>query len=168
MECLLHNDETMVVLGVRSSLFLPFKDLGFDYRDEEHENTYKQQDPAPRYHARNAAIVLAGMHGGKTLLGSATPSIDSYFNATAGKYGLVELSTRHGDCLMPEIITADMKELKRKKIMKDTLSPRCWWRRWGYPGPRRAGDPIPKQPGIRPDDRVPRVRVGASLRELRR
>ena len=118
---LLHNDEPMLVLGVRSSLFLPFKDLGLIIVDEEHENTYKQQDPAPRYHARNAAIVLAGMHGGKTLLGSATPSIDSYFNATAGKYGLVELSTRYGDCLMPEIITVDVKELKRKKIMKDTL-----------------------------------------------
>ena len=118
---LLHSDEPMLVLGVRSSLFLPFKDLGLIIVDEEHENTYKQQDPAPRYHARNAAIVLAGMHGGKTLLGSATPSIDSYFNATAGKYGLVELSTRYGNCLMPEIITVDVKELKRKKIMKDTL-----------------------------------------------
>ena len=118
---LLRSDEPMLVLGVRSSLFLPFKDLGLIIVDEEHENTYKQQDPAPRYHARNAAIVLAGMHGGKTLLGSATPSIDSYFNATAGKYGLVELSTRYGDCLMPEIITVDVKELRRKKIMKDTL-----------------------------------------------
>ena len=111
----------MVVLGVRSSLFLPFKDLGLIIVDEEHENTYKQQDPAPRYHARNAAIVLAGMHGAKTLLGSATPSIDSYFNATTGKYGLVELTTRFGDCLMPEIINGRYKELKRKKIMKDTL-----------------------------------------------
>ena len=96
-------------------LFLPFKDLGLIIVDEEHENTYKQQDPAPRYHARNAAIVLAGMHGAKTLLGSATPSIDSYFNATTGKYGLVELVTRYGDCLMPEIITADIKELEAEK-----------------------------------------------------
>lgn len=118
---LLHGNEPMLVLGVRSSLFLPFKDLGLIIVDEEHENTYKQQDPAPRYHARNAAIVLAGMHGAKTLLGSATPSIDSYFNATTGKYGLVELSTRYGDVLMPEIIPVDIKELKRKKIMKDTL-----------------------------------------------
>lgn len=118
---LLHGNEPMLVLGVRSSLFLPFKDLGLVIVDEEHENTYKQQDPAPRYHARNAAIVLAGMHGAKTLLGSATPSIDSYFNATSGKYGLVELNTRYGDCLMPEIIPVDIKELKRKKIMKDTL-----------------------------------------------
>ena len=118
---LLHGNGPMLVLGVRSSLFLPFKDLGLIVVDEEHENTYKQQDPAPRYHARNAAIVLAGMHGAKTLLGSATPSIDSYFNATSDKYGLVELTTRFGDCLMPEIIPVDIKELKRKKIMKDTL-----------------------------------------------
>ncbi len=118
---LLREDTPRVVLGVRSSLFLPFKDLGLIIVDEEHENTYKQQDPAPRYHARSAAIVLAGMHGAKTLLGSATPSIDSYFNATTGKYGLVELKTRFGDCLLPEILTADIKELRRKKIMKETL-----------------------------------------------
>lgn len=118
---LLYGADPVVVLGVRSSLFLPFRDLGLVIVDEEHENTYKQQDPAPRYHARNAAIVLANMHGGKTLLGSATPSIDSYFNALAGKYGLVELATRYGDCLMPEIIPVDIKELKRKKIMKDTV-----------------------------------------------
>lgn len=118
---LLHNPEPCVVLGVRSSLFLPFKDLGLIIVDEEHENTYKQQDPAPRYNARNAAVVLAGMHGAKTLLGSATPSIDSYFNASTGKYGLVELKTRYGDCLMPDIIPVDVKELRRKKIMKDTL-----------------------------------------------
>lgn len=118
---LLYENEPRLVLGVRSSLFLPFKDLGLIIVDEEHETSYKQQDPAPRYHARNAAIVLAGMHGAKTLLGSATPSIDSYFNAKAGKYGLVELKTRYGDCLMPEIQPVNIKELRRKKIMKDTL-----------------------------------------------
>ena len=118
---LLHGNEPMLVLGVRSSLFLPFRNLGLIVVDEEHENTYKQQDPAPRYHARNAAIVLANMHGAKILLGSATPSIDTYFNATTGKYGLVELTTRYGECLMPEIIPVDVKELRRKKIMKDTL-----------------------------------------------
>lgn len=118
---LLHAKGPKLVLGVRSSIFLPFKDLGLIIVDEEHENTYKQQDPAPRYHARNAAIVLANMHGGKTLLGSATPSIDSYFNAKKGKYGLVELKTRYGDCLMPEIIPVNVKELRRKKIMKETL-----------------------------------------------
>ncbi len=118
---LLRTGEPMLVLGVRSSLFLPFRDLGLIIIDEEHENTYKQQDPAPRYHARNAALVLAGMHGAKTLLGSATPSMDSYFNATTGKYGLVELAVRYEDRLMPEIRTVDIKELRRKKIMKDTL-----------------------------------------------
>ena len=118
---LLHTDEPVLVLGVRSSLFLPFKDLGLIIVDEEHENSYKQQDPAPRYHARNAALVLAGMHGAKTLLGSATPSIDSYFNAVIGKYGLVELETRYGDQLMPDIVSVNVKELRRKKVMKDTL-----------------------------------------------
>lgn len=118
---LLHEGDPVVVLGVRSSLFLPFTNLGLVIVDEEHESSYKQQDPAPRYHARNAAMVLANMHGAKTLLGSATPSIDSYFNALAGKFGLVELNERFGECLMPEIIPVDIKELKRKKIMKDTL-----------------------------------------------
>ena len=118
---LLHDEEPVVVLGVRSSLFLPFSRLGLIIVDEEQETSYKQQDPAPRYHARNAAIVLANLHGGKTLLGSATPSIDSYFNATTGKYGLVELNTRYGDCRMPEILTVNTRELRRKRIMKDTL-----------------------------------------------
>jgi primosomal protein N' (replication factor Y) len=118
---LLYGHTPRLVLGVRSSLFLPFKDLGLIIVDEEHENTYKQQEPAPRYHARNAAIMLAHMHGGKTLLGSATPSIDSYYNAITGKYGLVELTARFGECQAPEIIPVDIKELKRKKIMKDTL-----------------------------------------------
>jgi primosomal protein N' (replication factor Y) len=118
---LLYERTPRLILGVRSSLFLPFSDLGLIIVDEEHENTYKQQEPAPRYHARNAAIMLATMHGGKTLLGSATPSIDSYYNATTGKYGLVELNARFGECPTPEIIPVDIKELKRKKIMKDTL-----------------------------------------------
>ncbi|MDR0750867.1 MAG: primosomal protein N' [Tannerellaceae bacterium] len=118
---LLYECTPRLILGVRSSLFLPFKDLGLIIVDEEHENTYKQQEPAPRYHARNAAIMLASMHGGKTLLASATPSIDSYYNATTGKYGLVELTARFGESPAPEIIPVDIKELKRKKIMKDTL-----------------------------------------------
>jgi primosomal protein N' (replication factor Y) len=118
---LLQERGAVLVLGVRSSLFLPFRDLGLIIVDEEQENTYKQQEPAPRYHARNAAIILANMHGGKTLLASATPSIDSFYNAAIGKYGLVELNVRYGDCLMPEIVTVDIKTLRRKKIMKDTL-----------------------------------------------
>lgn len=117
----LEAGEPLVILGVRSSLFLPFKDLGLVIVDEEHEPSYKQQEPAPRYNARNAAIVLASMHGAKTVLGSATPSVDSYYNAITGKYGLVELNTRFSDIEMPEIIPVDIKELKRKKLMKDTL-----------------------------------------------
>jgi primosomal protein N' (replication factor Y) len=118
---LLHSDEPCLVLGVRSSLFLPFSDLGLVIVDEEHEVSYKQQDPAPRYHARNAAIVLASMHGGKVLLGSATPSLDSYFNARRGKYGLVELTKRYGEAQLPKIGIVDLKALRKKKILKDGL-----------------------------------------------
>ena len=119
---LLNADQPMVVLGVRSALFLPYKDLGLIIVDEEHEPSYKQQDPAPRYHARSAAIVLAGMHGAKTLLGSATPSVDTYFNAVTDKYALIELTTRYKDIAMPEIVTVDLKELRRRKLMsRDAL-----------------------------------------------
>ena len=118
---LLHGKGPMLVLGVRSSIFLPFSSLGLIIVDEEHETTYKQQDPAPRYHARNAAIILAQMHGGKVLLGSATPSIDSYFNAMTGKFGLVELPVRYGAASPPEMILANIRELKRRKQMQDTL-----------------------------------------------
>lgn len=111
-----------IVLGVRSSIFLPFRDLGLIIVDEEHENTYKQQDPAPRYHARNAAIVLASLYGAKTLLGTATPSIETYCNATAGKYGLVELKERYQNIQLPEIVPVDIKELARKKRMAGPFS----------------------------------------------
>lgn len=104
-----------VILGVRSSIFLPFRHLGLVIIDEEHESSFKQYDPAPRYHARNAAIVLASMHGAKTLLGTATPSIESYFNAQTGKYGLVELHQRHEEIALPGIEVVDMKEAYRKK-----------------------------------------------------
>lgn len=103
------------VLGVRSSLFLPFSDLGLIIVDEEHDSSYKQYDPAPRYHARDAAMMLARIHGGRTLLGSATPSLESYHNASAGRYGLVELMTRYGDVMMPEMIIADTRSLLKKK-----------------------------------------------------
>lgn len=118
---LLYDPSSRLVLGVRSALFLPFRNLGLVIVDEEHEYSYKQQDPAPRYHARNAAIVLASMHGAKTLLGSATPSVDSCFNVLIGKYGLAELKTRYGGSLLPEIIVADVKELRRKRQMGDSL-----------------------------------------------
>lgn len=113
-----------LIIGVRSSIFLPFQNLGLVIVDEEHESTYKQQDPAPRYHARNAAIVLASMYGAKTLLGTATPSVESYYNALRGKYGLVELTERYQDIQLPEIQVVDIQELIRKKIMKTPFSPR--------------------------------------------
>ncbi len=112
-----------IILGVRSSVFLPFSRLGLVIVDEEHENTYKQQDPAPRYHARNAAIMLASMYGAKTLLGTATPSIESWNNATSGKYGLVTLYERYKEIRLPEIIPVDIKELNRKKRMNGPFSP---------------------------------------------
>lgn len=112
-----------IILGVRSSVFLPFRRLGLVIVDEEHETTYKQQDPAPRYHARNAAIVLASLCGAKTLLGTATPAIETWHNATSGKYGLVELKERYGEIRLPEIIPVDIKELHRKKRMKGAFSP---------------------------------------------
>lgn len=119
----LSNEGYDIILGVRSSIFLPFQNLGLVIVDEEHENTYKQYDPAPRYHARNAAIVLASFYGAKTLLGTATPSIESYFNATCGKYGLVELNERYKDIELPEILPVDIKELARKRRMNGQFSP---------------------------------------------
>lgn len=104
-----------IVLGVRSSVFLPFRQLGLVIVDEEHEVTYKQQDPAPRYHARNAAIVLASYFGAKTLLGTATPNIESWYNAQTGKYGLVTLTHRYKDIQLPEIRPIDIKEARRTK-----------------------------------------------------
>lgn len=112
-----------IIVGVRSSVFLPFRNLGLVIVDEEHENTYKQQDPAPRYHARNASIVLAAMYGAQTLLGTATPSIETWYNATSGKYGLVELKERYKEIQLPEIIPVDIKELHRKKRMNGPFSP---------------------------------------------
>jgi primosomal protein N' (replication factor Y) len=111
-----------IILGVRSSLFLPFKRLGLIVVDEEHENSYKQQDPAPRYNARNAAIVLAAQYGAKTLLGTATPSIESYYNATTGKYALVSLTTRHREVKLPHIEVIDMAEYSRKKMTVGAFS----------------------------------------------
>ncbi|MDP4210061.1 MAG: primosomal protein N' [Bacteroidota bacterium] len=112
-----------VILGVRSSVFLPFENLGLIIVDEEHENTYKQFDPAPRYHARDVAIVLAGMHGAKTLLGTATPSIETYFNSKSGKYGLVELFRRYSDVELPEISLANIEYARMRKQMKSHFHP---------------------------------------------
>jgi primosomal protein N' (replication factor Y) len=113
-----------IILGVRSSVFLPFQRLGLVIVDEEHENSYKQQDPAPRYHARSAAIMLAARFGAKVLLGTATPSVESYYNARTGKYGLVELKERYQDIRLPQIEVVDVQDLKRRRLMTDPFSPR--------------------------------------------
>lgn len=112
-----------VILGARSAVFLPFQKLGLIIVDEEHETSFKQQDPAPRYHARSAALVLANMTGAKTLLGTATPSMETYYNATNGKYGLVTLSTRYKNIALPKIEVVDTKDLQRRKMMRGPFSP---------------------------------------------
>ena len=113
-----------VILGARSAVFLPFTRLGLVIVDEEHETSFKQQDPAPRYHARSAAIMLARMYeGAKVLLGTATPSMESYYNATTGKYGYVQLTTRYRNVAMPEIRVVDTKDLYRRKMMRGAFSP---------------------------------------------
>ena len=117
------SSSVRIVVGARSAVFLPFQNLGLVVVDEEHESGYKQQDPAPRYHARNAAMVLARMHGAKTLLGSATPSLESYYNAQTGKYGFIRLDKRFEDVEMPGVECVDVKELRRKKRMKGLFSP---------------------------------------------
>ena len=112
-----------VILGARSALFLPFQQLGLVIIDEEHETSYKQQDPAPRYHARSAAIMLAQMYGAKVVLGTATPSLESYHNAKTGKYGLVELKHRYKGIELPEIQVVDVADLQHRKMMAGPFSP---------------------------------------------
>jgi primosomal protein N' (replication factor Y) len=107
-----------VVVGVRSSIFLPFQHLGLIIIDEEHDSSYKQQDPAPRYHARDASLMLARFHQAKVLLGSATPSVETYFMATQGKMGLVQLFTRYGQAQLPTIVLSNSREERKKKKMK--------------------------------------------------
>lgn len=119
----LSNNPYDVILGARSAVFLPFQKLGLVIIDEEHETSFKQQDPAPRYHARSAAIVLASMYKAKTLLGTATPSMESYHNAMTGKYGLVTMMTRYKDIQLPEITVVDIKDLQRRKMMTGPYSP---------------------------------------------
>ncbi|MDE5762610.1 MAG: primosomal protein N', partial [Bacteroidales bacterium] len=107
-----------VILGARSALFLPYTNLGLVVVDEEHETSYKQQDPAPRYQARDAAIYLAHLHGAKTVLGSATPSLESYYNAIHGKYALATLFTRYNDVCLPQVWVADMREERKRKTIQ--------------------------------------------------
>ncbi|MBC9797889.1 replication restart helicase PriA [Sinomicrobium weinanense] len=119
-----NSPKTRIVLGARSSVFLPFSDLGLVIVDEEHEASFKQFDPAPRYHARDVAVVLAHMYGARVLLGSATPSVESSYNAKTGKYGLVGLTRRYGNVLLPEMELVDIKDKRKKKRMKGHFSDR--------------------------------------------
>ncbi|WP_449301192.1 replication restart helicase PriA [Polaribacter marinivivus] len=119
-----NKSKAQIILGARSSLFLPFSNLGLIVVDEEHETSYKQFEPNPRYNARDAAIVLAKMHQAKILLGSATPSLESFFNAQQNKYGFVELNRRFGNVQLPKIELIDIKEKHRKKEMKGHFSDR--------------------------------------------
>ena len=116
------SPKAQIVIGARSALFLPFSNLGLVIVDEEHEQTFKQVDPSPRYHARDASIVLANSHKAKVLLGSATPSIETYFNCESGKYGLVEISKRYGNVKMPEIELVDLKDKYFRKQMSGHFS----------------------------------------------
>ncbi len=115
--------EYNLIIGARSALFLPFRNLGLIIVDEEHDGSYKQHDPAPRYNARDSAIVLAGFHRAKTVLGSASPSVETYNNAITGKYGLVELRERFGSVKLPGIVLADTREAYRKKLMVSHFTP---------------------------------------------
>ncbi|WP_034059360.1 replication restart helicase PriA [Lacinutrix jangbogonensis] len=119
-----NSAKAKIILGARSSIFLPFHDLGLIIVDEEHEQSFKQFDPAPRYHARDAAIVLAHLHQAKTVLGSATPSLESYNNAVENKYGLVEINRRYNNVQLPDIELVDIAEKYKKKRMKGHFSDR--------------------------------------------
>lgn len=117
------TNEIQIILGVRSSVFLPFRKLGLVIIDEEHENTYKQFDPAPRYHARDTAIMLAQHHGARVLLGTATPSLETYYNCLTGKYILVNLNERYLNLELPDITVVNTRELRRHRKMQSHFSP---------------------------------------------
>ncbi|RAJ17039.1 replication restart helicase PriA [Olleya aquimaris] len=123
-QVLTNSAKAKIILGARSSIFLPFNDLGLIIVDEEHESSFKQFDPAPRYHARDAAIVLASLFKAKTLLGSATPSLESYYNAQEKKYGLVEINRRYNNVQLPEIELVDIKDKQKRKKMKGHFTDR--------------------------------------------
>ena len=118
----MEDDQFSIILGARSSLFLPFNNLGLIIIDEEHDSSYKQQQPSPRYHARDSAIYLATLHNAKVLLGSATPSMETYYNAKNDKYGFVELLTRYSDIKLPKINTIDIRKGYLKKEMQGFFS----------------------------------------------
>ena len=115
-----------VILGARSAMFMPFSKLGLVIVDEEHENSFKQFDPAPRYNARDMAVILGLQNKAKVLLGSATPSFETYYNAITGKYGLVNLTQRHSNVELPETIIADVKKAYKRKQMHSVLTPQLY------------------------------------------
>lgn len=117
-----NTNKFQIILGARSAVFLPFRNLGLVIVDEEHESSFKQYNPSPRYNGRDTAMVLASLHNAKTLLGSATPSMETYFNASEGKFGMVKLEKRYGNLLLPEIFTANIKKEKREKTMQSIFS----------------------------------------------
>lgn len=119
----IRQEKFRIIIGTRSSVFLPFQNLGLVIVDEEHDQSYKQMDPSPRYHARDAAIILANLHGAKVLLGTATPSIESYYNTHQQKYGLVEMKERYAGMQMPEIILADVSQGQREKTLSYDFTP---------------------------------------------
>ncbi len=152
-----------VVIGVRSAIFLPFRDLGLVIIDEEHENTYKQHDPAPRYHARDSAQVLALFQGARVLMGTATPSFESLHNARTGKYGLVSIHGRFGDVEKPEIILANTREATHRKQMVSHFTPLLLEGIRECTGGRGAGDPVPEPTGIFPLHRLQRLRGDSKM-----
>lgn len=166
MEKLLHSNEPCVVIGVRSSVFLPFGKLGIVIVDEEHETSYKQQDPAPRYNARDAALILASMHGAKTLLGSATPSIQTYYKAESGKYGLVNLSTRFEGVELPAVRVIDTKQSRKRKENARSVYQRTCQRMQRRYREGRTGNHFPEPPGIRTDGEMQGMRMDSEMREL--
>ncbi|MDX9882518.1 MAG: primosomal protein N' [Prolixibacteraceae bacterium] len=121
-----NGEQYQLILGARSAALLPFRKLGLVIVDEEHENSYKQYDPAPRYNARDLAVILGSLHGAKVLLGTATPSVESYYNAKSKKYGLVKLTERFSGIELPEMVIADTREAYKKKQMKSVFSPRLF------------------------------------------
>lgn len=158
-----------VILGARSAVFLPFQKLGLIIIDEEHETSFKQQDLAPRYHARSVAIMMASKIGAgcKVLLGTATPSMESYYNAMKGKYGLVTLTSRYQGIQLPEIQIVDVQDLQKRKMMQGPFSPMLLG---NIKKTLSAGEQVilfPEPTRICADDRMPPMRMGASLHELR-
>ena len=164
---LLHSQEPMVILGVRSSVFLPFARLGLIVIDEEHEASYKQYDPAPRYNARDAAIMLATMHGAKVLLGSATPSVETYYKAQSGKYGLVELLERYGSVKLPEVEIVDMRSQRKQKQNNGIFFCSAGKSPARHAGITAPGNYFSKQTGIRADGHMPRMWMDTQMYQLR-